>query len=316
MSSSKQSPFFRDLASPFPAHRTASRFATPGQAAAVSALRRENLTSVFDIPPPPVFTLDDRADFSPEPGLAAAPPSPSPRTPPPPSKVWAEDGMGWTAQQSPGGVPSWFSPAKGSEEKGKGRGSPVNGVVQPGALVMLPPPREVARPEAPKSSLPTGGLDEEEWVTVYGFSPGDTNLVLREFEKCGLILRHVLGPRDANWMHILYQNRFDAQKALRRNGLQINSVLIVGVKPVDHVQRQYLEDKMNSGSLGGFTVSFSPPSASGRNSEVLPVVRTSRPYYLKASTTVTADSKPQLNGAIASPAKSVVSKVMDLMFGV
>jgi len=40
---------------------------------------------------------------------------------------------------------------------------------------------------------------------VCRFSPGDTNMVLREFEKCGAILKHVPGPRDANWMHILYQ---------------------------------------------------------------------------------------------------------------
>lgn len=39
----------------------------------------------------------------------------------------------------------------------------------------------------------------------FRFSPADTNLVLREFEKCGVILKHVPGPRDANWMHILYQ---------------------------------------------------------------------------------------------------------------
>jgi nuclear pore complex protein Nup53 len=41
------------------------------------------------------------------------------------------------------------------------------------------------------------------------FLPGDTNLVLREFEKCGIVLKHVLGPRDANWMHILYQVNTD-----------------------------------------------------------------------------------------------------------
>lgn len=40
------------------------------------------------------------------------------------------------------------------------------------------------------------------------FSPADTNLVLREFEKCGVILKHIPGPRDANWMHILYQVSF------------------------------------------------------------------------------------------------------------
>ncbi|KAF2323461.1 hypothetical protein GH714_035574 [Hevea brasiliensis] len=73
-----------------------------------------------------------------------------------------------------------------------------------------------------RNCLPAGNLDEEEWVTVYGFSPGDTNLVLREFERCGLILKHVPGPRDANWMHILYQSRSDAQKALSKNGMQVN----------------------------------------------------------------------------------------------
>lgn len=42
-------------------------------------------------------------------------------------------------------------------------------------------------------------------ILIFRFGPGDTNLVLREFEKCGVILKHIPGPRDANWMHILYQ---------------------------------------------------------------------------------------------------------------
>lgn len=42
-------------------------------------------------------------------------------------------------------------------------------------------------------------------IIMCRFSPIDTNAVLREFEKCGVILKHILGPRDANWMHILYQ---------------------------------------------------------------------------------------------------------------
>lgn len=45
-------------------------------------------------------------------------------------------------------------------------------------------------------------------LSASSFSPGDTNLVLREFEKCGVILKHVPGPRDANWVHILYQVLF------------------------------------------------------------------------------------------------------------
>ncbi|KAJ6838589.1 putative nuclear pore complex protein NUP35 [Iris pallida] len=282
----QQSVFFRDLASPISSsHRLASRFATPDQASIVSALWRDNLSSAAaaDPPPPPAFTLDDRLDFSPEPDLllphpstpepaSASAPTPKRNHPSTPSPARA-------AERSPGSG-SWWSPMRvGSEDMAvAGRsGSPVEGVVQqkqPGELLMLPPPREVARPEM-RSNLPMvpaaggGGMDEEEWVTVYGFFPGDTNLVLREFEKCGVILKHIPGTRDANWMHILYQNSYDAQKAVGKNGMQLNSALIVGVKPVDPVQRQYLNEKLNGSAHGGFMVS-SHPQLAGR-SAVAPV---------------------------------------------
>ncbi|KAA8540370.1 hypothetical protein F0562_024711 [Nyssa sinensis] len=263
--SGRQSLFFQDLASPVSARR-GGKFTTPGQAAAVSALWRENFAN-SDLPPPPVFTLEDRSDFSPESGIPDYPVSPEmksePRTPfqssgrdfsTPKGKSEASTSYAVTGgqlQNQQGSVASltWWSPAKSggsSEQDEKGKGSPVEGVVHPGALITLPPPREVARPELQRNSLPVGNLDEEEWVTVYGFSPGDTNLVLREFEKCGVVLKHVPGPRDANWIHILYQNRSDAQKALNKNGMQINGVLIVGVKLVDPIQRQALNERLNN----------------------------------------------------------------------
>lgn len=320
--SGRQSLFFQDLASPVSARR--GKFSSPGQAAAVSALWRENFAG-SDLPPPPVFTLEDRSDFSPESGIPDYPLSPEaksdPRTPvqssgrdiSTPGKNKSEASTSYAlmgAQQNQQGSVglNWWSPAKsGSEQEDKGKSSPVEGVVQPGALITLPPPREVARPEVQRNCLPTGDLNEEEWVTVYGFSPSDTNLVLREFEKCGVILKHVPGPREANWMHILYQNRFDAQKALSKNGMQINGVLIVGVKPLDPMQRQALSERVNN--QGFMTL---PPQPSTRSSELNTLKAPSRPYYLQNDSTNTRQS----GGAIASPTKSLVSKIMDLMFGV
>ncbi|MQM08070.1 hypothetical protein Taro_040920 [Colocasia esculenta] len=444
--SERQTPFYRDLASPISAHR--GRFASPGQAAAVSALWRDNLGGL-EPPPPPVFTLDERADFSPENGLAELPLSPDfkseTRTPSPmgvspsplksraevstSSALFAVESSTSQQQQQTPGISSWWSPVKSSfvDHDEKGKGSPVDGVVQPGALIMLPPLREVARPELQKNSLPTGSLDEEEWVTVYGFSPSDTNLVLREFEKFGVILKHVPGPRDANWIHILYQappahplppdaacagaiqhgprgqgellsasgvlgdhggpptgarrssqgwrqpqfifsvsiavalsdgakppllgtpmvldhprcpawcslasppdahpahpstgrstllgpNRYDAQKALSRNGTQINSVLIVGVKPLDPTERRFLDEKLDSSNHLGFMVPL--PASSGRRATVQsPLTASSRPY-VQSNTATISDGGRHAGGAIATPAKSVVSKVMDLMFGI
>lgn len=70
---------------------------------------------------------------------------------------------------SAGGRSDGDDKVKGSGS-GSGPGSPVDGVVhrQPGALLTLPPPREVARPEVKRNSVPVGTVDEEEWVTVYG----------------------------------------------------------------------------------------------------------------------------------------------------
>ncbi|XP_028122961.1 nuclear pore complex protein NUP35-like [Camellia sinensis] len=185
--SGRQSLFFHDLASPI-SNRKGGKFTTPGQAAAVSALWRENFAT-SDLPPPPVFTLEDRSDFSPESGIPDYPMSSesnlgfrtpvqssggqfsTPRMKAEASTSYAVIGGGQQLQnpQSPVGSLSWWSPGKSGEQDEKGKGSPVEAVVQPGALIILPPPRDVARPEMQRNSLPVGNLDEEEWVTVYGY---------------------------------------------------------------------------------------------------------------------------------------------------
>jgi nuclear pore complex protein Nup53 len=328
--SGRQSLFFKDLASPISSRK--GKFSTPGQAAAVSALWRENFSG-SDLPPPPMYTLEDRSDFSPESGNQDYPTSPEVKSDP--TSPFQNSGGGWDfvspmkskpdassssfvmpsgggqySQPPVSGNLSWMSPAKGgggsTEKEEKGRGSPVEGVFQPGSLITLPPPREVARPEMKMSPLPAGNLDEEEWVIVYGFSPGDTNYVLREFEECGVILKHVPGPRGANWISILYQSRSDAQKALNKSGIQINGVLIIGVKQVDQIQRQTLNERLN-------TQGFSPlpPPSYSRTSDLNNGFKPSpRPYLQNSST-----SARQSSGAIASPNKSIASKIMDIMFG-
>ncbi|XP_071731907.1 nuclear pore complex protein NUP35-like [Rutidosis leptorrhynchoides] len=342
----KQSLFFNDLSTPVTNRRSGSgKFTTPGQDAAVSALWRENFAT-SDLPPPPISTLEDRSDFSPESGIQDYPlnspePNSNPRTPArtPSNKLFSESPNTATNKpnsannpnpstsayslfgnqqqsqglQSPGANSSWWSAGgKGDsvgDEKGKGSGSgsPVDGVVhrQPAALITLPPPREVARPEIQRNSVPVGAVDEEEWVTVYGFSPADTNLVLREFEKCGMILKHIPGPRDSNWMHILYQSRFDAQKALSKNGMQLNGALIIGVKPVDPILRQSLTDRQHN---QGFMPL--PPPTTARKSDPIAFNASARSYHQNGNTNTS-----QSTGTMASPAKSVVSKIVDLMFG-
>lgn len=314
--SGRQSLFFQDLGTP-----VSSRRVGRGQVAAVSALRRENGAN-SDLTPPPIFTLEDRFGLSPEPGIPeysmSSEVKPYPRSPvqefsrdllTPKSDINPSySGISkQRQQQSPVGSSSWWSPVigGGSAEKDEtGKGSPVEGMVQSGSLITLPPPREVARPDMKKSLVPKGNLDEEEWVTVYGFLPADTNFVLREFENCGLILKYVPGPREANWMHILYQNQSDAQRALSKNGTCINGILIIGVKHVDPLQRQALNHRLNN---QGFMAL--PPAPPSNNFE--PNGFKISPLFHNGSS---ASRQPA--GTMATPAKSTMSKFMDLMFGV
>ncbi|KAK8955460.1 hypothetical protein KSP40_PGU017063 [Platanthera guangdongensis] len=124
--------------------------------------------------------------------------------------------------------------------------------------------------------------------------------------------------RDSGGAHGNSQNRYDAQRALGKNGAQINSVLIVGVKPVDPCQRQFLSATLNSSNHASFPApSFAPRATYGRSVDggVSIAPRPSQPNG--GGSSATADSKGlRAAGAIASPAKSVVSKVIDLMFGI
>ncbi|CAA7410092.1 unnamed protein product [Spirodela intermedia] len=320
--------FYRDLASPV-AHR--GNFATSGQAAAVSRLWQEKFGGK-ETPPPPVFTLDERADFSPETGVGDFPSSPGfrseMRTPSPlaasPSPLTGRSeestsGVAFTGrsqsieyqQQQTSGISTWWSPTKSSDDRyyEKGKGSPVDGVVHSGPLITLPTPREAVKPGLQRNVVPIGNISEA-WVTVYGFPPCDTNLILREFEKCGAILRHVPGPGDANWMHILYQNQYDAQKALAKNGLQMNSLLIVGVKHVHPTSCQFLDETISSSDPVGCSEvpSSLQPSLSGRTPS-------SRPYHLNSNSTAISESG-RLAAVVATPTKSIGAKVIDLIFGV
>lgn len=101
------------------------------------------------------------------------------------------------------------------------------------------------------------------------------------------------------------QNRADARKALSKNGMQINVVLIIGVKPVDPIQRQALNEKLNT---QGF-MTLPPPSLSKT-----PDFRAS-PYSQNLQNG-SSGNRQSSTGNVATPSKSVVSKIADLMFGV
>ena len=70
-------------------------------------------------------------------------------------------------------------------------------------LITLPPPREVARPEMPRDSAPAAGqVDEEEWITVFGYVASPLANSMEWTYELFYNLLHVLC-----WKYIRYTSR-------------------------------------------------------------------------------------------------------------
>ena len=120
------------------------------------------------------------------------------------------------------------------------------------------------------------------------------SLHTQEFSKCGDILQWgAFGQPQANYLHVQFQNKYAAQRALQRNGEQMSASLIVGVKPLDPRHRLAIDEYHASGGMDGGQPHLGRPTA-------LP----DRPYRIEALPTA----------AMPQP-RSVVSKVVEFVFG-
>lgn len=131
--------------------------------------------------------------------------------------------------------------------------------------------------------------------------------------------RDVDGSKTDRTIAIAWGGRhsYDAQKALQKNGIQLSSGVIIGVKHIDPSHRQQLDDRFTGINQGGFMVSLPSKSlalkSTGASNQLgaLP-----RPYDPKSSTNVARDAGRRAAGSVAAPAKSIVTNVMDLIFGI
>ncbi|XP_077584270.1 nucleoporin NUP35 isoform X2 [Stigmatopora nigra] len=71
---------------------------------------------------------------------------------------------------------------------------------------------------------------DQTWVTVFGFPPASASYILLQFAQYGNILKHSMAS-PGNWMHLQYQSRLQARKALSKDGKVFGDAIMVGVKP-------------------------------------------------------------------------------------
>lgn len=97
-----------------------------------------------------------------------------------------------------------------------------------------------------ESLLPDDELDET-WITIYGFPSAAKSFILQQFSQYGNIVRHNVAT-DGNWLHVKYQSKLQAKKALSKNGKVFGSSIMVGVRPC--IDKDIMEtDKENISML-------------------------------------------------------------------
>ncbi|XP_071310563.1 nucleoporin NUP35-like [Agelaius tricolor] len=71
---------------------------------------------------------------------------------------------------------------------------------------------------------------DDTWVTVFGFPQASASYIVLQFAQYGNIFKHVMS-NTGNWMHIRYQSKLQARKALSKDGKVFGESIMIGVKP-------------------------------------------------------------------------------------
>lgn len=146
---------------------------------------------------------------------------------------------------------------------------------------------------------------DQTWVTVFGFPPASASYILLQFAQYGNILRHSMAS-PGNWMHLQYQSRLQARKALSKDGKVFGDAIMVGVKPCIDKSVMESSDAVSSPLSSSFI----------NSSSVLPSTPRSALRPL-SSAYRTPSSDYQVVADRQTPRKddSFVSKAMEYMFG-
>lgn len=102
---------------------------------------------------------------------------------------------------------------------------------------------------------------DEFWVTIFGFPPAAASYILQQFSQFGNIMKHVIAP-NGNWMHLQYQSKIQAQKALSKNGRVFGNNIMVGVAECtdQSVTSASISGLNNNENAVGASASFASPS--------------------------------------------------------
>jgi len=183
-------------------------------------------------------------------------------------------------------------------------------VFKPRSDMMLQSPAQIDPFYTQGENLSTTDILDETWVTVFGFPPSLVGYILEEFSHYGSIMRKET-MNNVNWLHVQYQTKIQAKKALSKNGKVLNGNIMIGV--MQCIDKEIMMgDKpdvgLNRSVIGPPSVRKTPSTTTPKQSAIRPL---SAAYHAAASQTkIVQEGKgtPQRNN-------SMISRAMEYVFG-
>jgi len=144
-------------------------------------------------------------------------------------------------------------------------------------------------------------------VTVFGFPPAASSFILQQFSQYGTVEKHEI-HNAGNWLHIKYQTKIQAKKALSKNGKIFARSIMIGVCPCIKKEISTMEAEFNSPAAG---VSGTPQVDAKKLSTMRALSSTSSLIKSASSTSEAMTDERR------TPQKkdSVVGKALDYVFG-
>ncbi|KAK7479778.1 hypothetical protein BaRGS_00028958 [Batillaria attramentaria] len=158
-------------------------------------------------------------------------------------------------------------------------------------------------------ALKSDDILDETWVTIFGFPPGATSFMIQQFSQYGNILRHVPSA-EGNWMHVHYQSKLQAKKALSKNGKVFGGRMMIGVLPC--IDKSIMEEKENS-EFG--TTPVTPQMAGALDPSAVRSPATPIRPLTAAYAAARSEYEVLKNKQTPRKDNSIVSKVKEYMFG-
>ncbi|XP_066431843.1 nucleoporin NUP35 isoform X2 [Eleutherodactylus coqui] len=160
-------------------------------------------------------------------------------------------------------------------------------------------------------ALSSGDQLDDTWVTVFGFPQASASYILLQFAQYGNIVKHVMS-NAGNWMHVQYQSKLQARKALSKDGKIFGDCIMIGVKSCIDKSVMDSGEKVSVSSVSSV---FTPPvTAIGTPTQQTATPRSGmRP--LAAYRVSTSDYQVLSDKQTPKKDESIVSKAMEFMFG-